>query len=182
MSIKVEVSSPDLDKQIRLLQQSDKFLDRYFAQHMQKSVDLTYDLIYPNIPRGSSGLAAREFSKGIFGFGRTLTGAVGWFSGTRAWYINIVEHGANKHSLLPTKGRSQKQRQRRAARLEKQLERGKGIKGVHVLMNGQWVTVSVHPGFGGSHFMKQGFEAAKPRVEEEMKKGADAALNAMAVK
>lgn len=181
MSYKLTVESKDIDRQIKLLSMSDKFLDDQFADGMKHAVDVIYREIKPNIPN-KTGQAEKEFRKGVFGYGRTLTGAVGWFGQVDAWYINIVEHGARKHSLKPVKGSSQKGRARREEKLDRQLARGKGPVGSHFMIDGKWVTKAVHTGFSPRGFMAAGLAAVLPRVNAEMKKAADQALEKMTVK
>jgi hypothetical protein len=173
MSIKVTVVADDVQKQAALLAQTDRILDRHFYQAMIKSVDLTHDLISPNIPR-RTGEAAGSFRKGVFGFGRTLAGAVGWFGdlAKKTWYVNIVNSGARQHSLVKnSKNRSQGAQDR----LAKRAERGT-LRSAQVNINGRWVTMRIHPGFSKRDFMGSGFRAAQPIVNAEMKIAADAAL------
>jgi hypothetical protein len=173
MSIKVDVLAPDLEKQIHLLRQTDKILDRQFAGAMTRSVENTYRLILPNVPRGRTGKAAGSFRRDVFGYGRTLAGVVGWFgSKVDAWYINIVEHGAKPHSLVKgSKNRSKAQQER----LTKRISRG-SLKTAHVNVNGRWVSMQVHPGFSQRGFMEKGFSSAQPLVNAEFSRAADAAL------
>ena len=182
MSIKSEVLSPDLALQIRLMQASQTTLDRFFIVAMRRAVDLTYGLIKPNVPR-KTGRAAGSLRKGVWGYGMRLMGTVGFYDG-EVYYINVVEHGARKHSLVKRKGRggSQKQRARREETLTRRIEKGLNNKYQAVMINGKWVSIAVHPGFSRRGFMASGYAAARPVVAAEMKKAADQALNAMAVK
>ena len=177
MSIKVDVFSPDLERQISLLQQSQRFLDKHFHLRMKNSVEMTYGIASPKVPHGETGKAAGALRRGVYGFGKSLIGTVGFYDG-EVYYINIVEHGAKRHSLVGgSKNRSEAARRR----LARQEQRGK-LKAAHVFIGNRWVTMTIHPGFSKRGFMAASFSAARPRVEGEMKAGADDALAEMVVR
>jgi len=138
---------------------------------------MTYNAIEPNIPQ-RSGKAAGSFRRQVTGFGSRLQGEVGWWGNVGAWYINIVEHGARSHSL---KAKSKQRTRKDRARFEKRVERGT-LKGAHVLINGRWVTMPVHPGFSKRGFMAAGFSAVKPLVMKAMERAAERSLEEQAVK
>ena len=151
---------------LRYLEQFPKKLDRALSPGMQRTIGAAYAFILPRIPvRPGSGKARAALEKEILGYGKTITGVVGFPGGKGApHYINIVEYGARPHSL---KAKSKSRTTAQRARYEKRLEKGT-LTGQHFMVNGQWVTKANHPGFSKRGFMAAGFSAAKPIFEKEM--------------
>lgn len=158
---------------LRYLEQHPKKLDAALLPGMQKTISAASAVILPKIPV-RTGRARAALEKEILGFGRTITGVVGFKGGkTAPWYINIVEYGARPHSLkAKTKSRTASQR----ARYEKRLSQNK-LAGQHFMVNGQWVTKSNHPGFSKRGFMAAGFSAAKPIFDHEMQAAVENTFN-----
>lgn len=178
MSIVVRVVAPELQKQIQLLDKATPIFNKHFSAAFRGAVNMAYYAIEPNIPR-RTGKAAGSFRREVRGFGSSFEGEVGWFGGyVKAWYINIVEHGARSHSLVT----GSKQRTKSARKkFEKRVERGT-LGGAHVFINGNWVTMRVHPGFSKRGFMAAGYSAVKPLVKMEIARAAENALAEQAVK
>lgn len=177
------VIGPELREQILKLERSPQILDKHFRSAIKGAVDMTYQAILPNIPQ-RTGKAAGSFRRQVFGFGAYLEGKVGWWGDdVDAWYINIVEHGARKHSLAPTgRSGSVKQRASREKKLDKTLARGGSVQGAHVMINGNWVTMKVHGGFSARRFMAAGYSAIKPLAIKEYERAAERALAEQAVR
>lgn len=178
MSITARVISPDLQKQIQLLERSPQILDKHFRVSIDGAVNMTYHAIEANIPN-RTGKALGSFRREVFGYASALQGMVGWWGdNVEAWYINIVERGARSHSLVA----KSKQRTKKArARFEKRVERGT-LQSAPVFINGNWVTMRVHPGFSKRGFMAAGFSAIKPLVIREFERAGERALAEQAVK
>jgi len=168
-----EGTQAQFDKLVRYLENYPKILDKHTYPGMKKTVDGAHKFIYPRIPI-KSGASRGAFFKEVLGFGKTLTGVVGFRGGKGApYHINIVEHGARSHSLV-SKSRSRSASQR--ARYEKRKEKGK-LTSQHFMVNGRWVTKADHPGFSKRGFMAAGFSASQPIFNHEMQAAADAAFN-----
>ena len=168
----IEGTKTSFEEMIRFLEQYPKILDKHTFPAMQKAVGVAYNKIQPTIPV-RTGAARGAFFKEVLGFGKSLTGVVGFRGGKGApYHINIVEYGARPHSLV----KSSRQRSRAAfARFERRAEKGT-LRGAHVNINGQWVTIAKHPGFSKRGFMAAGFSAAQPILNSEMQKAADNAF------
>lgn len=96
--IKVDMSSPDLDRQIELL----KYYPEFFKKHFRP---VLYSLTYKGkqqtlqgVPRRTGKAAAALRSK-VVGSGVNMEGHWGWYGNDMPWYINIVEHGAGAHAI-----------------------------------------------------------------------------------
>jgi hypothetical protein len=162
----------DFDAVIRYLERFPKILDKHAAPGMKRIVTLTARQILPHIPL-RTGASRNALFSAIYGFGKTLTGVVGFRGGRNApWYINVVEHGARPHSLV----KGAKQRSVSAfARFQKRMESG-ALRGAHVFIGGQWRTIKSHPGLSRLGFMAAGYSAAQPIFNAEMQTAADAAI------
>lgn len=96
--IKVDMTSPDLDRQIELLKLYPEVLEKHFKPVLMSSVKALEARIRPNIPT-KSGKAAKSFGSKVTGKGINLTGRVGWYDKNDPWYINVVEYGAKPHEI-----------------------------------------------------------------------------------
>lgn len=168
-------------KMLQHLTQFPKLLDSRIAPGLRRTLKVAKDEIMKRYPN-KTGRALDYLDSVVLGYGRSITGVAGFKGGKDApWYVNIVEHGARKHSLAPTGRRknsgSVQQRARAEKRLEKQLAAGKSIKGTHIFVNGEWRTITIHPGFSRRGFMAAGFAAALPVYEAEMQKAVQGAFD-----
>ncbi len=154
MSIKIQIASPDLAKQISLLRQYPQIAGKHFRPAVSQSMKTVAAQVKPRIPR-KTGLAlstfgtkmqARGLSASNTGGGYiNIIGRVGWFDAGDPWYVNVVEHGAAEHEMntyVPRLG----------------------------------VYIRTHPGFSAVGFMKSGYEAAKSTVESLLSAANDAVL------
>lgn len=98
MSIRVDMTSTDVDRQIELLKYYPEVMEKFFRGSLQESVKLAEDEIRPNIPVLTSK-ARNTFKSRVTGSGINLQGQVGWWGKYTAWYINIVEYGAKAHAM-----------------------------------------------------------------------------------
>lgn len=137
MSLKAEVLSPDLQKQLELLEQFPDIVDQEYRPAMEHATGVIEARIAPNIP---SARAKAEFGSKVEGKGLGITGVVGFFGSF--WQINILEYGAAAHQIPKINPR-------------------RPIK----LPDG-WVMGPIrHPGFGARGFMKAGFSVSQQVVE-----------------
>jgi hypothetical protein len=163
MSLKYEILSPDLDRQIALLKIYPEIAEAAFRPALDEAVDIAAAAIVSGIPI-RTGRAIEKFGTKVTGKGLNLTGEVGWWGARAPWYINIVEYGAMAHPLeadVSIRGSKRKQRLFELARPG--IEKFEG--GQHVKIGDHWVTMKLHPGFPGRHFMQTGFEEAQPAID-----------------
>jgi len=163
---------PTFAEMVNYLGQFPKLLDPHTSTAMKGAVAKAEAFIEPRIPV-RTGAAKAVFFGEVLGFGKTLTGVVGFRGGKGApYHINIVEHGARPHSLV----KNSRQRTTAAfARFQKRAESGR-LRGAHININGTWVTKTKHPGFASRGFMKAGFEHVKPILNHEMQKAVEDAF------
>lgn len=98
MSIKIDISSPKVDRQMEVLKYFPQLAEKYYRPAVQRDVSMLRGLIEPNIP-SATGKAAATFGSKITGKGFRIKGQVGWYDKNDPWYINVVEHGAKPHEM-----------------------------------------------------------------------------------
>jgi len=98
MSIKTQMTSRDLDRQIELLKYYPEVLKKHFRPVLKRNVQALEARIRPTIPR-ATGLAESTFDSKVLGTGVNMTGLVGWRDAEDPWYPNVVEHGAKPHEM-----------------------------------------------------------------------------------
>lgn len=151
--IKIGVASPDLDKQLALLKYYPEIVDQYFRPATKQAVAILKGGLRSIAPR-DTGKAVSSIRSSVKGKGVYLSGSVGF--GAKAWYMNIIEHGAKAHSM--------------------------GETGQAVNINGNWVTIKMHPGFGGRFFVKQNLENQTTGIMQLFAVANEMTLKAMEVK
>lgn len=168
----------EFERMLRYMSQFPKILDKYTAPAMRQTLKVARSVIIPKVPT-LTGLAKSSLEEQLFGYGKTLTGVIGWKGGKGApWYINIVEYGAKPHALNKgSKSRTASQQ----ARFQKRQEKGR-LTGAHFMIKGagSWVTMKSHPGFSKRGFMAAGFSASQPVYNAEMQKAVQNAFNEVA--
>ena len=173
MSDKEVVLSEDLQAQIQKLEGMDDLLQKYMKPAMQTSVSLLAGAVEPNIPT-LTGYARETFGTHILqSTGINITGYVGWKGKPTAWWMNIVENGAREHDL--TKGETGRSRAG-AARFAVMKNNGFQPTGRHVLVNGQWKTIGIHPGFPGRFLLSNALDSNEEAVESIFSAAADNVL------
>ncbi len=144
--IKIDMTSPDIDKQVLLLQEYPEIARKHFLPAVKRSTQILAALIRPTIPspgRYGFGRARSDFAYKTTG--TTLENIQGRVGFDNAWHMNIVEPGSPPHSLT------------------------KNGKKVPVFIKGAgWRKMDIHPGFGGRFFLKAGYEKGRPLVESEL--------------
>ena len=98
MSIRVDMSSTDLDKQLELLRFYPEVMAKHFRPRMFAAVGGLKKDILPNIPR-KTGKAQATFGSKVSGRGINMMGRVGWYDRNDPWYPNVLEHGAKPHDM-----------------------------------------------------------------------------------
>lgn len=162
--INIKMTSPDIDKQVLLLQEYPEIARKHYLPAVKMSVNILKALIRPTIPspgRYGTGEARSDFSGKTTGTTvENIQGRVGF---DNAWHMNIVEHGAKAHPLaggsnIRTRGGSA----RFAAGQMATPNVSVPIRGVG------WRKMDIHPGFGGRFFMQAGYEKGQPLVEKQL--------------
>ena len=108
MSYKVDMSSPDIDKQIELLKFYPEIMEKHFRPALVVDVSKLYSKIRGTIPK-RTGRALSKFKKSVSGKGINLEGRVGWWGANQPYYINVVEYGAKAHPIPKNRRFSKKQ-------------------------------------------------------------------------
>jgi hypothetical protein len=98
MSFKVDMTSPDVDRQLALLEFYPEILEKYFRPALGMGVKSLEESIRPTIPV-DTGRALAAFKSRVTGKGLKLEGKVGWWGKGQPWYINVVEYGAKPHKI-----------------------------------------------------------------------------------
>jgi hypothetical protein len=155
--IRIDMTSPDLDKQIELLKFYPEILEKHFRPAVLSSVKGLEARIKPTIPK-RTGKAARSFGSKVTGKGINLTGRVGWYDRRDPWYPNVLEHGAKPHEI-----KSQK-------------------TGGFLFFGGKYARVVQHPGLSKRGFMAAGFSAMKPAIESLLAKANEGVVKDLALK
>lgn len=96
--IKVDMTAPDVDKQIAVLQHFPDLAEKYYRPAVTRDVLALRGMISPNIPV-LSGLAAKTFGSKVTGKGFGIRGQVGWYDRSDPWYPNVLEYGAGAHEM-----------------------------------------------------------------------------------
>jgi hypothetical protein len=96
--IRVDMTAPDLDKQIDVLRHFPDLAEKHFRPAVTRDVAALRALIQPNIPV-RTGSAAKSFGSKVTGKGFGIKGQVGWYDSSDPWYPNVLEHGAKPHEM-----------------------------------------------------------------------------------
>ena len=151
MSLKIDLTSPAVDRQISVLKEFPRLADKRYRPVVKKDTAALAAIVQPNIPR-RSGFAANTFGSKVSGRGFNLKGQLGWYDQTDPWYINIVEYGAAAHAINTAPVKSNL--------LAYRTGNGEmGFSAGHTIQ---------HPGFGARGFMAAAEEAMGPMVEADL--------------
>ena len=156
MSVRVDMSSTDLDRQIALLKFYPELVEKHFKSELYRAAALTKNEILPTIPVMTSD-ARNTFKSRVTGKGIDMQAQIGWFGKDSAWYINIVEYGAKPHKI-------------------------ESKEGGFLWFGGRVVKSVNHPGITARKFMANGFERVSPKVSTLMAGASERVVNEMAVK
>jgi len=178
MSDKEVVLSEDVQAQIAKLDGMSELLRKYMRPAMQQSVSLLSGAVAPNIPT-LTGYARGTFGTHVLDGGSlNITGYVGWKDEPKAWYMNIVESGAQPHPLVPgfvTRRGSGKAAWAGMQRL------GVTPLGEHVKIGNQWVTMHTHPGFPGRFLLSNALESNQDNIGSIFSQAADDMLGEVSI-
>jgi hypothetical protein len=161
MTVSIGIESPDLDKQIMLLQHYPEIATRHFKPALKQCVAILDGAIRPAIPV-ETGEAKGKFSTSVTGTTiSSLKGRAGWSKSNYPWYINVVEYGARPHEM----GGGGKSKGAFAFLSRGYNAGGRSNPGQRVKVKGQWKTIRSHPGFKEYAFLRNGFNTAKPAID-----------------
>lgn len=140
MSYKVDFAAADLDVQVELLKHFPEIANRHYYPAMNRAAREVKSAIGSRMTFSDrTGAARRELTSKVSGRGLNISARVGWFGNVSAWYVNVLEHGADAHVIgfVPRLG----------------VQFGKN---------------NPHPGVPALKFVEGGFNAAKGAVDSEM--------------
>jgi len=103
MSIKVDMTSSDVDRQIELLKVYPELADKYYGPVLRKDVQILKDMIIMDVPV-RTGRSQKRLGSKVTGKGTSLTGEVGWYRKGDPFYIHFPEGGTKAHTIEPGKG------------------------------------------------------------------------------
>ncbi len=166
MSIKIDLTASDVDKQMEVLKHFPELAEKHYRPVVTRDAAALRASIQPQIPI-RSGRAAKTFGSKVTGRGFSLKGQVGWYDKSDPWYINIVEYGARPHPL--SSGASIRSK-KKFSLFQKYANDPNRIRmgGTPVNVNGNWVTIEIHPGFSARGFMAAGYSAMQPIIENDL--------------
>ncbi len=100
MSIKVDMTSPDVDAQIELLKFYPEIAEKYYRPALAKDTQILHDMFLADVPL-RTGKAQKALASKITGKGISLAGEVGWYGsrGQKAWYIRLIDSGTKAHEI-----------------------------------------------------------------------------------
>jgi len=94
----IQISAPDLAKQIGKLKQFRQFVNNHFRPVMKNALSELRAGIYSNIPY-RTGKSIGLFESKISGSGFNLKVRVGWWEPDDNWYLKFTEVGTQPHKL-----------------------------------------------------------------------------------
>jgi hypothetical protein len=160
MGMKVAVEgNEDLQRQIELLKLYPEIFDNNFYPAMKDAAELVKNAIHPLIPVRTGYIAQTLGSRVSHSKSAALStsATIGYgkrFTDYPAWYIGPLNTGARPHDFSGAR---------------------------HIFINGNWVTMTHHPGFAGRHFQEDGFEAARTAVDARMAQAAEKVVQELRV-
>lgn len=147
MSIKIRLTASDVDRQIAVLREFPDIAEKYYRPAVKRDIALLAGAIKPNIPT-RTGAAAKAFGSKVTGRAFSIKGQVGWYDGDDPWYINVVEHGAQKHNIAV-----------------KPVDASVLTWGGGAFSKGHTIR---HPGLSARGFMAAGYSSIQPTVEADL--------------
>ena len=155
--IKVDMSSPDIDRQIEFLKYYPEVFKKHFRPMLYRNVNRGKALVAAGVPR-RTGKAAAALKASVRGTGVKMEGHFGWSGNDTPWYINVVEYGATPHPIDPRK------------------------PGGWLKIGNSYVRHVEHPGFAARKFMAAAYASLKPTIDAEILTANEAVLNEMVVR
>jgi hypothetical protein len=174
MSIKVDLSAPEVDAQISLLNQYPEIAERHYRPTLVRDVALLKQMIEPNIPV-ASGLAKRTFGSRVVGKGSRIMGEVGWYRKGSPFYVRFLEGGAKTHSISPRGSQRTIVRQLAGTGGSNVLRFWKGGSAVFVRRSVQ------HPGMRGRGFMAAAWAKAQTTVVADIAQANEAVVRELSI-
>lgn len=157
MTIRVQLTSPDVDRQIHILREFPEIAEKHYRPALLQDVYLLENTIRGGIPI-RSGAAYAGFGSKVTGKGLRLRAEVGWYDKNDPWYINVVEHGAKPHQIRSSK------------------------KGGFLWFGGTYAKVVNHPGFSARGFMAAGYSMVQPIIENDLARASERILTELEIK
>lgn len=146
MSIKIDLTASKVDQQMEVLKHFPDLAEKHYRVVIKKDIALLKSKILSNIPVQTSR-AQKTFGSKVTGKGFRIKGQVGWYDRSDPWYINVVEHGAKKHSIVL------KPKEKSVLAWRGGFSKGHKID---------------HPGFSKRGFMAAGYSAVQPIINNDL--------------
>ena len=146
MSIKINIQSADVQRQIEVLQHFPDLAEKHYRPAVTRDISILAAGIRSQIPT-RSGTALSTFGSKVSGKGFRIRGQVGWYDSNDPWYINVVEHGAGAHAIAV------------APQEKEALAWGGSFSKGHTIE---------HPGFSARGFMAAGMSAMQGQIETDL--------------
>jgi hypothetical protein len=176
MSIKVDLTSSDVDRQINLLNVYPEIAEKYYKPALQKDIKMLAGMIQPNIPV-FKGTARRTFGSRVTGKGTSITGEVGWYRKGSPFYINFIEGGAKSHTISPRGGHG-----KLAMKLKGMKSSDFALRFYSKEGNLNFLRRSVqNPGISARGFMQNAWNQAQPLVENDLRLANEAIVRELAL-
>jgi hypothetical protein len=128
------VGTEDVTRAMSKLAKFDEVATKHWKAAMKGTVKPMAVAARANVPV-LTGKWQKSIGSRVTGKGTNIQGKVGSFMWE--WYPNVVEHGAKPHTI------------------------GKDGQPAHVLIKGQWKTITQHPGFQGVFAFKRAFQSVR---------------------
>jgi len=173
MSLKVDLTAPDIDKQADLLKYYPEVVVKHYKPALLDINKRLSSVIEPRIP-DRTGRAKDTFGSKVTGKQlSTITSRVGWYDKDDPYYVRILEAGSKAHEI--NAGKITNQRYKAG---------GKATKALRFMDGGDFVFLSKisHPGFSKVGMLAAGMDASGAIIEAELKQAGEAVLKEMEVK
>jgi hypothetical protein len=174
MTLRVDLTSPDVDKQAELLKFYPEVVVKHYKPALLRINAGISNVVIPRIPE-LSGRAKETFGSKVTGKQlSTITARIGWYDKDDPFYVRILEAGAKGHPIEPKKKVSA-QRYRSGGEISKSL---RFMDGGDFVFRGK---VS-HPGISKVGMLAAGMSAAQGIIALELQQAGEAVLREMEVK
>jgi hypothetical protein len=167
MSIQVDMSSDDVDRQIEMLKVYPEIAEKHYRPVLVKDVQVLKDMLLMGVPV-RTGRAQKTLGSKVTGKGVSLQGEVGWYGKNAPFYIRMVDAGTKAHAI---EGYGSKERGRTG------ILKFPGSSGSEAVFR-----KSVqHPGVSARGFTQAAWDAAGPMVTQDLAMANDAIVQELAV-
>ena len=163
MSIKVGLTSSDVDRQINLLNVYPEIANKYYGPTLRKDVQILKDMILMEVPV-RTGRAQKGLRSKVTGQGTSIVGEVGWYrKKDPSFYIRFVDAGTAAHDITG---------------------RGAGVLKFKSTSGGgefRFAKSVQHPGVSARGFMQRTWDQAQTMVTTDLAMANEAIVRELAI-